>query len=263
LLATAVYLSIPSIASEAINLILSSIGPTTVVEYLNFALGKPIVHPAPDEPNSAVGLEGIAALSPLDIGNAHEASKPAHGFRDESQKRDREVDQEVASSSPPGPITHFSDGNNHVHKERGSNLIHHYGTVSNKIGEAAACWLARWGPDMLAYEERAQGQDDDGGGSVGESNIPASSRTIPRIWGRGGLDAKWISGLVSSDVLFVKGEKERYNFARRVVELRRVDGVDEEEEEVWTDMFSNGIYYTNMVWTSVNPLPSRLTTLFS
>jgi hypothetical protein len=248
LLATAVYLSIPNIVSQALSLILSSIGPTTVLGYLNFALGKTIADPAPDEPDSAVGLERIVALSSLDKGDAQEASKSAHDFRDDCQERDQVAkDDFVESSSPPGPITHFSDGN-HVHKESGPKLFHHYGMVSNKIGEVTACWLARWGPDMLAFEERAQGRDIHEGSPIGDINIPVPSQTIIRIWGRGGLDAKWINGLVSSDVLFVKGEKERYNFARRVVELRRVDGVDEEEEEVWTDMFSNGIYYTNMVW---------------
>jgi hypothetical protein len=113
----------------------------------------------------------------------------------------------------------------------------HYGAVSDKIGEATACWLARWGPDILPLEETSG------------VSMPSLDRDAQRpvIWARGGLNSKWIKALVSSDALFVKGERERYEFAKSVVDLRRRSRIDEEEEE-WTEMFSNGIYYANMVY---------------
>ena len=141
-----------------------------------------------------------------------------------------------------------------------------YGTVSDKIGEAAACWLARWGPDMLLYEERSSRARDlplapiptqasisrrradtlPSLPSTDESSS-ATPRCIPLIWARGGLTSTWIRELVSSDALFVKAERERYDFARTIVELRRRQGIDDDEEKDWEIMFRDGIYYTNMV----------------
>jgi hypothetical protein len=48
-------------------------------------------------------------------------------------------------------------------------------------------------------------------------------------------------------LFFVKGERERYDLAKAVVELRRNEGILEEEEAEWTKMFLEGIYYANMV----------------
>jgi len=55
-------------------------------------------------------------------------------------------------------------------------------------------------------------------------------------------------GLVSSDAFFVQGELKQYEFARRVVELRRsLNGVIREEEREWRKLLEDGIYYTNLV----------------
>lgn len=70
---------------------------------------------------------------------------------------------------------------------------------------------------------------------------------VPLIWARGGLTSAWIREIISSDALFIKGERERYDLARTVVELRRRQGIDDDEEKDWVIMFRNGIYYTNMV----------------
>ena len=121
----------------------------------------------------------------------------------------------------------------------------HYGTISNKIGEAAACWLARWGHDILKLEEKKR-EDADLALQYGLDDS-SSDYSIPVIWARGGLNPGWVNALISSDALFVRGERERYDFAKSVVELRRKDGVDSVEEEEWRKMFSLGIYYTHMV----------------
>ena len=142
-----------------------------------------------------------------------------------------------------------------------------YGAISDKIGEAAACWLARWGPDMFLHEEKASRARDlplspvplstpltsrrraetlPARPSADESS-PATPHHIPLIWARGGLSSTWIRELISSDALFVKGERERYDLARTVVELRRRQGIDDDEEKDWEIMFRAGIYYANMV----------------
>lgn len=73
------------------------------------------------------------------------------------------------------------------------------------------------------------------------------SLTGPLIWGRGGLDAAWVSSFISSDSFFVKNERARYEFARSVVVLRRKGGVIAAEEKEWIKLFENGIYYASMV----------------
>jgi hypothetical protein len=142
----------------------------------------------------------------------------------------------------------------------------HYGVVSDKIGEACACWLARWGTDILVYEMRDDEMQESGTStpvlsrkraktippdfSPGDfsSGGPSKGRgSIPLIWSRGGLNAKWVAAIISADTFFVKGEQERYAFARSVVELRRKEGIIEAEELEWTRLFEHGIFYANMV----------------
>ncbi|KAH9836613.1 uncharacterized protein C8Q71DRAFT_50166 [Rhodofomes roseus] len=177
---------------------------------------------------------------------------------------------------------------------------YYYGTVNDKVGEAAACWLARWGADVLACEvevlggsrgeremERepvvrwqaageegrekgrkrgltapsrfappegvGKGKERAGAGMSVEGGAEEAGveRAVPVVWRRGGLSARWARGLLSSDALFVKGERERYDMAKAVVEMRR--GVPpeereevEEEEMEWEELFRTGIYYENM-----------------
>jgi hypothetical protein len=221
LLATSVYLSIPTLAAHALASILSTMGPYTVMQYLDFALGKPIGPPDPawNEPDAAVGLEHIAQLIPDDTSSA--------------------VSLRSVDTDDTAPEKGF-----------------HYGAISDKIGEAAACWLARWAPDMLAFEERKAGT------SAAPTPAPASTMVrrraksdvapsdysaVPTIWDRGGLSVAWVCALVSADTLFVNGERERYDFARSVVELRRRHGIIREEEEAWKTLFEQGIYYCHMV----------------
>ena len=142
-----------------------------------------------------------------------------------------------------------------------------YGAVGNRIGEAATCFLARWGVDLLAAEEEGlssapafaspwpQTVATAGGVIVNAVPYARAHRASPGrtdagflgIWTRG-LSARWVRGLISSDECFVQGEWKRYEFAKRVVELRRsLKGVIREEEREWKKLFEDGIYYSNLV----------------
>ncbi|KAJ7651959.1 hypothetical protein DFH06DRAFT_1331179 [Mycena polygramma] len=230
LLATSVYLSIPSLAAHALASILSTMGPYTVMQYLNFALGKPIGPPDPNEPDAAVGLENIAHLVPDDAASSSAASQ--HSLdTDDSRSEQLALDDTASTTDSSRPEKQF-----------------HYGAISDKIGEAAACWLARWAPDMLALEEC----------KAGTSATPATPQlrrrtaavadysAVPTIWDRGGLSVAWVCALVSADTLFVRGERERYDFARSVVELRRRHGILQQEEDAWKTLFEQGIHYCHM-----------------
>jgi hypothetical protein len=132
-------------------------------------------------------------------------------------------------------------------------LPHFYGFASDKIGEACACWLSRWGMDILAAELTLE--DDSGGERY-------------RVFQHRGIPASFLRGLLSSDSLWVKGEMERYAAAREILKMRRRgweaewelshrDSDDEEDEEGWEEwdedeeqlgkVFAEGIYYSHMV----------------
>ncbi|KAJ7642289.1 hypothetical protein B0H17DRAFT_1105061 [Mycena rosella] len=222
LLATSVYLSIPTLAAHALSSILSTIGPYTVLQYLDFALGKPIgpLDPNWNEPEAAVGLEHIAHSIPDDASSVASSSASFHSV----------------DTNSPVPEKQF-----------------HYGAISDKIGEAAACWLARWAPDILDSEERKAGMGTANAPAPAMSRrpkadavVPSDCSAVPVIWDRGGLSIAWVCALVSSDTLFVRGERERYDFARAVVELRRRHGILQEEEEAWPNLFEKGIHYCHM-----------------
>jgi hypothetical protein len=247
LLATSIYLSIPSLASQALADILNTVGPYTVVQYLQFATGSTLHFPTEQDPDAAVGLEHIA-----------EILKPSS---DSDVLADKLHDLDVHKEDPAE-----SDSESEPTERPRCSPSFNYGAVSDKIGEAAACWLARWGTDMLLHEERASRVRDlplapipsqppsvrrraetlPSRPSPDESS-PATPHRVPLIWARGGLTSTWIRELVSSDALFVKGERERYDLARTVVELRRRQGIDDDDEKDWEVMFRDGIYYTNMV----------------
>lgn len=253
LLATSVYLSIPSLASQALACILNTVGPYTVIPYLQFATGSTFDFHTEHDLDAAVGLEHIAEiLEPSDSPSPSDCHDIlADKLHDLDVQKEDPADSDPESE--PSERSRLSPSFN-------------YGAVSDKIGEAAACWLARWAPDMLLHEERASRVRDSplapiptqppvprrradtlpSRPSIDESSPPTPHR-IPLIWARGGLTSAWIRELVSSDALFVRGERERYDLARAVVELRRRQAIDDDEEEDWEIMFRDGIYYTNMV----------------
>lgn len=253
LLATAIYLSIPSVAGQSLRHILTTVGPTTAIRYLNFAIGKGIGPEEENTPEAAVGLEHLAEIS--NSGAADVASIS-------SKLSCLPIEEDETRKEDPAEAVYDEDCEGELTGER--HFI--YGGVSDKVGEAAACWLTRWGHDMLAYEE---GDSSSHGTVSGSSAFPTAlpargCQPVPLIWRRGGLDARWARAILSSDLLFVGGERERYEMAKVVLELRRKDGIHEEEEKEFVEMFENGIHFMHMVgWFIRSRLRSLTKIIFS
>ncbi|KAG5353864.1 hypothetical protein C0989_001116 [Termitomyces sp. Mn162] len=258
LLATAVYLSIPSLASQALSSVLSTIGPHTVLKYLHFAIGRPVGHHCEsDEPEAAVGLESVAHLIEYEQSISDSGSAKA-----DSSIYDYHVKQEDTADSKISYLTIGLDASKEYKMEDvAKQPSYHYGAISDKIGEACACWLAKWGVDIFHFEEQQESlaawrersihstrkrSKSAPSGSVPIAAVKAEEYCVPSIWSRGGLSAKWIAAIISADTFFIRGERERYDFARRVVELRRKHGIIASEEEEWIKLFDHGIYYSNM-----------------
>ncbi|KAF8876235.1 hypothetical protein CPB85DRAFT_1443891 [Mucidula mucida] len=276
LLATSIYLSIPTLASQALSAIYGTTGPYTVIRYLNFALGKSI---SLDDQASAVGLEAVAEMLDSASDTDDDLVAPSLSRYPSSLKGKgrRSPSPEVLSASPNGSFERISPSSDTAPAET---LSFHYGAISDKIGEAATAWLSRWGPDILVYEEQLLGNVLNVHPSIvkqrkraktipgGHENVAAETDSrppncadakIPLIWRRGGLSPLWVKALISSDSFFVKHERERYEFAKRVVDLRRSQcGVDEQEERVWDELFSKGIYYCNMITDEIISLSTDI-----
>ncbi|KAF9072661.1 hypothetical protein BDP27DRAFT_1445421 [Rhodocollybia butyracea] len=220
LLATSIYLSIPSLASEALTGLLRTIGPRTVLYYLHFALGKTELR---HSGLPAVGLDSVAEA-------VEENSEAGANYSSEVYSS-----QSVGSlsSSSIAPRAAFSSSSHSQSNPRFS-----YGPISDKIGEACTCWLSRWGADMFAEEEKVvtewlndsnatlnsfEGNDLDGlpfpsNTDTYESGLPSSSwfpqwsrseiKRVPRLFtasaaGLEGLSATWIHALISSNEFFI------------------------------------------------------------
>ena len=265
LLATATYLSIPSQVSQAVTLILNSLGPHTVIRYLNFALGKGIGEKSEKDPEYAAGLEKVCQEPRYPI------STHATSVRSSVSKRSKRsviqvFNEPVAAQKEEAPDTDssLSDDDNHTELVRlaeDDGPVYLYGAASNKIGEVAACWLCRWGADMLAIEELVEPISND---AKQERSTPArrratescasgppsfvgiSKENVPYIWRRGGMSADWIRVVLSSDAFFIRDERDRYELACKAVELRRRESIDEDEEKEWNELFATGIHYMHM-----------------
>ncbi|KAG9037295.1 hypothetical protein FRB95_006238 [Tulasnella sp. JGI-2019a] len=381
LIATSMYLHIPSVMSQALSLVLSTLGPTTVIRYLDFALGNGIGESdGPGDLSCVLELQSVGKDIDLAVeGDAHSDYHPSpvlsattHDHEDcssEGSLPDTPARKHGCEGSCSDPHIHNNDSSVHVpdvevtdadgnHKRASPGMAafkphFNYGLVGNKIGEACACWLARWSTDMLPYEEefiakgtvapppnqnhnvitarksmttfatsgatsvphsplvnltspagtnqpplrnatstrfleaaannntlvrdstkrRATVSTDPVGAAAARLSSLASSSTSasklsqavlrpPAIWSRnGGMSARWVRGLISSDDLFVKGgEMERYELATRVVEMRRreilaskvaeeeedIQEEEEEEEREWDILFRSGFYYSNL-----------------
>jgi len=204
---------------------MSSVGPYTVLRYLRFASGLGIGEPEPGELDYGTGLRHVGKLpGTTEFDDSMSIiSRAASTFEEED---DGEMSHKETIHSSTASINE-DDG-----------AVYNYGRISDKVGEACACFLARWGQEIFATEEAAM----EHGGSLDQTLLPQA----PRIWARGGLTASWVRALLSSDDFFVANERERYNFARRVVELRRSAGIQPSEEAEWTVLFHEGIYYSNI-----------------
>ena len=261
LLATSIYLSIPSVASQALSLVLKTVGPTTVIQYLNFSCGKTLSHlgDCEDDSKAAIGLENVAQLM-NDEQSSHLSKSYPQSTISTKEWTANHVEDDLTESYP---TVESSSESSESESAISSRPASYYGSVSDKIGEACVCWLTRWAANVLQLETeeetRIYPNPDPRTRSKSLSSfdpkiaISASFASslkafeFPTIFRVGGLSAKWVSAIVSADTLFIKGEKQRYNFARTIVELRRRNGILDHEERVWKDMFENGIYYSNMV----------------
>lgn len=226
LLAQATYLEVPSVQLKALQMIQNTITPFTVGQYLGFALGNGLGFLASqtDLNIGCRGLEGVGA--PYD--SAHSRTRTNSGARS--------FDPSTSFSS-----TFTSDSPIFV------------GPEGERVGEACACWLAKWGGDILGVEEWIF----DGGNAEEFDLLPPIFSAHPelktpelRVWSSlpGGLTSSWIRGVISSDAFFLGstcsagstkgdadsdsragGEFERYLFAKRVVELRRKEKLRNKE----------------------------------
>ncbi|PVG01899.1 hypothetical protein CPB86DRAFT_780769 [Serendipita vermifera] len=248
LLSTAVYLSIPSVASEALNLILMTIGPVTVIRYLDYALGKGKGPADPGDPERAVTLEQIG--EDIDTASVYTTQSEMTVETHNTSLDEAESLKLKETINPPSSVAHDSP-------------LFVYGVSSNRIGEACASFLAKWGVDLLVDEE-GQGYFQSPSPSIphstGDFYRPSMNRhssftttwrltsSPPRIWSEG-LSPEWVRGIISSDEFFVKSELQRYDVAKRVVEMRRrLRGAQEVEEREWRRLFEDGIYYSHLTW---------------
>lgn len=231
---------------------LSTIGPTTIARYLNFAIGRGIGEVGANELDTIIGLERVARIV--------KTNDPSMTWKTDSLRTDSTSDlstTSIAEKEDPAVSLYAAstDTGGDAEDAGQSEPSYQYGAVSNKIGEAAVCWLTRWGIDVLQYEENVFSPvpppENTSFFSGGPSTQPLGIFTqpdAPVVWRRGGLSAQWVAAVISSDVFFVKDEKERYDIARRVVELRRREGgVIDAEEARWKQLFEEGIYYSCMV----------------
>ncbi|KAF8588415.1 hypothetical protein K439DRAFT_1335342 [Ramaria rubella] len=255
LLATSIYLSIPSITSQALSMILRSVGPHTICRYLNFATGNGIGPPDSDDMEAAVGLEKLGKLA---IFKDDTSSMTEHGKHEESD----EFDTTRKFSGLSFDDSSYREDHSSISSTYPEGQAFNYGGIGDKVGEACACWLMRWSADILQHEEAATSQSPvasqppnrpEHGPSRRRATMPSTFRpsshvtvNAPTLWARGGLAASWVCVVISANDFFIKDEWERYTFATRVVDLRRRDGVVPDEELEWERLFNHGIHYSNM-----------------
>ncbi|KAG8684111.1 hypothetical protein FRC09_015617, partial [Ceratobasidium sp. 395] len=149
LLATANFLHIPSVTSQALLLVLSTIGPWTITRYFGFAIGQGVGAPEGDEPQSAAGLNAIGRPAPA-VAPKVSPSKPPKIEEVSPQEEDDDEDLVKVSSlgnheAPPpkdrivsGASQLTLDDSRSVYTEYAdeSAPTYFYGVVGDKIGEA-------------------------------------------------------------------------------------------------------------------------------
>lgn len=257
------------------------------MRYISFALGKGIGDPDPeydwDEPEAAVGLESVAELIEEegegvleDLGDYHVLSPTP---KEEKLAGETYLDDTMKQCGSPTVSSFPDQARVDTSSSSTSAVEYNYGGLCDKVGEAAMCWLTRWGMDVYRFEQDEMTRNLEPMGEQQQAfahlshvtspvtrkraaTIPSSSpadiassskplfhieAAVPRIWRRGGLTASWVRQVLSSDSLFVLGEKERYDLCRNIVDFRRREGIDPEEEVEWDTLFQRGIYYSTMV----------------
>ena len=280
LLATTTYLGQDELMKEVLTMILRTVCPFTLCRYINFAIGDGLgdeewrgqtKEPAP-------GIKHVARRLHIEE-EGQTVTAPAPGrFRSARSSTDStgsnikiDDDEQIPRNSGgsrrtsrPSPLS-FDDSHSSTgqiedsveDEELEAHMPHFYGFASDKIGEACCCFLTRWGLEILDREAKFPS--------------PAMTGEEPpwRVFASGGLHAKFVRALLSSDQLFVKDEMTRYKAARKILDLRRresqedatgdlglsvarieldSEGGEEEEDEIELEkVFTDGIYYTHMV----------------
>lgn len=181
LLATATYLGIPSVASQAVTLVLCSITPFTVSHYLRFALGYGIQGAMEAKERRGAPsqvwdweLEGPAwGLANLAQGSSSRSHKIGSEARTDAVStltqtaqavslHDRVADDTIDDTKEHDPSTESQTATLGYLDEADASMETYdtehcgffYGAQSDKIGEACSCWLLRWGADVLLAEEQ-------------------------------------------------------------------------------------------------------------
>lgn len=281
LLATTIYLGQADLMKEVMTMILRTVGPWTINRYLSFAVGEGLGEvewpTQADEP--AYGMHRAARSCHVEEDEedaAPNSRRPwsARSSTDSTSSNTKVEDDEQIlrdagrsrRTSRPSPLS-FGDSPSSTSQledsteddEIEAQLPHFYGFASDKIGEACCCFLTRWGLDILKREVAF------------DKSTETNAQPPWRVFAYGGLHAKFIRALLSSDQLFVRDEMDRYKAARKVLDLRRreweedasgdlgvspqteLDSEDEEEEDEVElgKVFTDGIYYTHMVRTCI------------
>ncbi|OWZ64944.1 hypothetical protein AYX15_03448 [Cryptococcus neoformans] len=289
LLATSVYIGHGHLLREVLAMILRTVGPLTVNQYLAFAIGDGIGDEEWEGQTAegASGLQDVAkripdapesrssTMTPMEEEDEEtfEISEKSSGSRLSSDSNTKigqrdpfiqlnGVPYEPSSTSSAASVRSQHNGFSFASADM-LDLPHFYGTVGNKIGEACVCWLARWGMDLLRAELE-------------------TPNVCYRVWAHGGLPAPFVRALLSSDFFFVKDEMERYEITRDVLELRRtgwqkeLDGRGdlsladpevaeghgweewEEDEKEIKLVFAEGIRYCHMTFNDLSSIASNI-----
>ena len=277
LLATTIYLGDNNLMKEVLSMILRTISPATIARYLAFSTGAGIGEEewSSQDEEAARGLENLGHPLPngrkdtATSGTPDSESGPIVRAGDARQMDDQERSKVTDTSTPRRPTRQSSGHSTDTIRGRMlalaaedsatpsprsmsinlTDMPHFYGFASNKIGEACACWLVRWGPDIFEVESNCQ------------------EDTPYKVWAHGGIPASYARAVLSSDSLFVKDEMARYRLARQVIELRRktwdaweeesgdisvpsadqdITGLEDDEYEL-QQVFATGIRYSHMV----------------
>jgi hypothetical protein len=205
-LATAIYFGQNDIVKESLGLILASVSPWSVDRYLGFAIGSGIGEEEREgeDAEPARGLEEVGKSIQVDgrrNPSRKESAETARSRRrslespatpDDDTPTVKHEDPESSEdglkcSSPSGENLTNSASTLEVKTEPEEDLTIHdgdadphldyscrryfYGFAGDKIGEACACWLARWAVDILEVEEAMAGiRHDDSVDSALEVN---------------------------------------------------------------------------------------------
>ncbi|KAK4056185.1 hypothetical protein OIO90_002916 [Microbotryomycetes sp. JL221] len=206
LLATAVYLEISSVINLALESIQTSLTPWTVARFLAFACGEQSRDEIDEDDDAPCqGLERVGR--PIDSFNRSSLDTQYE------EQDDGNINLAYGSSCATS-----------LAADQGNTTLF-VGPEGERVGEACACWLAKWGSDILQVEEwLASSVENSHDGNLDhdeqehaiisqllvQKGVIASAdecQTFPplRVWSSkpDGLSARWVRGIISSDAFFV------------------------------------------------------------